>query len=184
VLAGLTKPVALTGAGKFGLQGMGGIGKTELAATLAYDLEVRQAFPAGIYWVTVGQKPNLLELQNQILRQLTDSKETLASEQEAKDALREALEGRFALVVIDGAWTIDAANAFFVITPLARLLITTRNNEVLVGLDAGEHRVDVLASGDALKMLSEWVGQKSPDKLPPEAAEVARNAAICHWLWQ
>jgi hypothetical protein len=37
VLAGLTKAVALTGSGKFGLQGMGGIGKTVLASALAHD---------------------------------------------------------------------------------------------------------------------------------------------------
>ena len=154
---------------------MGGIGKTVLAAALAHDPEVRQAFPDGIYWLTIGQKPNLLALQNQLLRQLTGSKETLTTEQEAKDALREALEGRQALVVVDDAWTIDHADAFSVTAPPARLLITTRNNEVLVGLGAEEHRVDVLSPNDALKMLAEWVGQKSPDKLPPEAAEVAKE---------
>ena len=80
-----------------GVQGMGGIGKTVLAAALAQDSEVRQAFPDGIYWLTIGQKPNVLDLQNQLLRQLTGSKETLTTEQEAKDALREALKGRWAL---------------------------------------------------------------------------------------
>jgi NB-ARC domain len=87
--------VAITGRGQaVGGQGMGGIGKSVLAAALAHDSEVRQAFPDGIYWLTIGQKPNLLELQNNLLRQLTGSKETLTTEQEAKDALREALEGR------------------------------------------------------------------------------------------
>ena len=168
--------VGITGqSSAVGVQGMGGIGKTVLAAALAHDSEVRQAFSDGIYWLTIGQKPNLLDLQNQLLRQLTGSKETLTTEQEAKDALREALEGRSALLVVDDAWTIDHADAFSVTAPPARLLITTRNNEVLVGLGAEEHRVDVLSPSDALKMLAEWVGQKSPDKLPPEAAEVAKE---------
>jgi hypothetical protein len=123
VLAGITKPVALTGTGKIGVQGMGGIGKTVLAAALAHDSELRQAFPDGIYWLTVGQKPNLLDLQNQLLRQLTGSKEALITEQEAKDALRKTLEGRTALVVADDAWTIDHADAFSVTAPPARLLI-------------------------------------------------------------
>ena len=79
------------------------------------------------------------------------------------------------MVVVDDAWTIDHADAFSVTAPPARLLITTRNNEVLVGIGAEEHRVDVLSLSDALKMLAEWVGQKSPDKLPPEAAEVAKE---------
>jgi CO dehydrogenase nickel-insertion accessory protein CooC1 len=101
---------------------MGGIGKTVLAAALAHDSEVRQAFSDGIYWLTIGQKPNLLDLQNQLLRRLTGS-ETLTTEQEAKDALREALEGRPALLVLDDAWTIDHADAFSVTAPPARLLI-------------------------------------------------------------
>ena len=56
----------------------------------------------------------------------------------------------------------------------ARLFISTRNIEVLVGLGAEEHRMDVLSPNDAVKMLGEWVGEKSPDKLSPEAAEVLK----------
>jgi hypothetical protein len=128
-----------------GLKGMGGIGKTVLAAALAHDSEVRQAFPDGIYWLTIGQKPHLLDLQNQLLRQLTGFTETLTTEQEAKDALREALEGRRALVILDDVWTVDDADAFAVTVSPTHLLITTRNNEVLVGLGAEEHRVGVLS---------------------------------------
>ena len=53
-----------------GVQGMGGIGKTVLASALAHDTDVRQAFPDGIYWLTIGQKPDVLDLQNQLLRWL------------------------------------------------------------------------------------------------------------------
>ena len=42
-----------------GIQGMGGIGKSVLAAAIARDPEVRQAFPGGVYWLTIGQKPDL-----------------------------------------------------------------------------------------------------------------------------
>src|SRR3981081_541120 len=70
--------VAITGRGQaVGVQGMGGIGKTVVAAALARDSEVRQSFPNGVYWLTIGQKPNLLGLQNQLLRQLTGSKQAL-----------------------------------------------------------------------------------------------------------
>jgi hypothetical protein len=77
--------------------------------------------------------------------------------------------------VLDDVWSVDHADAFFVSTPSARLLITTRDNEILVGMDAQEHRVDVLSPNDAAKMLAEWVGEKSPDMLPLEAAEVAKE---------
>ena len=38
------------------ITGMGGIGKTVLASALAHEPEVRQAFPDGFYWLTIGQK--------------------------------------------------------------------------------------------------------------------------------
>src|SRR5215471_4331583 len=67
-----------------GVQGMGGIGKTVLAAALAHDSDVRQAFPDGVYWLTVGQTPNLLDLQNKLLRWVSGPKQALTTEEEAK----------------------------------------------------------------------------------------------------
>jgi hypothetical protein len=75
--------------------------------------------------------------------------------------LREAFEGRRALLVLDDVWRVDDADAFSVTSPPARLLITTRNNEVLVGLGAEEHRVRVLSPSAAIKMLANWVGEKN-----------------------
>src|SRR5205823_5398068 len=63
VLAEGRNPVALTGTARVGLQGMGGIGKSVLAAALARDEEVRRAFADGVFWVTVGQGPSLTALQ-------------------------------------------------------------------------------------------------------------------------
>jgi NB-ARC domain len=54
-----------------GVQGIGGIGKTVLAAAFARDPEVRQAFSDGIFWLVVGQTPNLLLLQGQLLKNLS-----------------------------------------------------------------------------------------------------------------
>jgi hypothetical protein len=84
-----------------GVQGMGGVGKTVLVTTLAHDPDVRKAFPEGIFWLTVGQKPNLLDLQNRLLRQLTGfSKETLVTEQEANPYSLN-LTGKSCALVID-----------------------------------------------------------------------------------
>jgi hypothetical protein len=184
LLAGVAS-VAITGQRQaVGVQGMGGIGKTVLAAALAHDSEVRKAFPEGIYWLTIGQNPNLLELQNQLSRQLTGSKQTLTTEQEAKDALRDALEGRRILVVIDDAWEARDANAFSINAPPARLLITTRNQEVLVRLGAEEYRVDILSPTDALKMLADGWARKARASCRQKLLKWRRNAATCRWPWQ
>lgn len=60
VLDSTNQPVAVTGTAlRVGVQGMGGIGKSVLAAMLARDEEVRYSFPDGILWVTLGQNPAL-----------------------------------------------------------------------------------------------------------------------------
>jgi hypothetical protein len=123
---------------------------------------VRQAFPDGIYWLAIGQVPNLLNLQGQLARQLTGAAPVFTTEQEGKNALHEALEGRLALVVLDDVWNVDHADAFSVTAPPARLLITTRNREVLVGLGgAEEHRVDLLSPAQAHQMLATWTGNEN-----------------------
>jgi hypothetical protein len=46
---------------------------------------------------------------------------------------------------------------------------------VLVGVGAEEHHVDVLSPNEALNMLADWAGEKFPDKLRLEAADVAKE---------
>jgi hypothetical protein len=48
------------------LKGMGGIGKTVLAQALCHDESVQAAFPDGIIWVKIGQKPSDADLINQM----------------------------------------------------------------------------------------------------------------------
>ena len=183
VLAGLKQrlldgdaSVAITAEGQaLGVHGMGGIGKTVVTAALAHDSEVRQAFPDGIYWLTIGQNPDLLLLQGQLLRRLNASEQAVTTQQEGKDALRGVFEGRRALLILDDVWTVDDADAFAVTMSPTRLLITTRNNEVLVGLGAEEHRVGVLSLPDARRILAGWVGEENLENLPLEATEVAKE---------
>src|SRR5690348_3868573 len=53
-----------------GMHGLGGIGKTVLAAALARDEEVRRHFPGGVFWVTVGERGDLVGAQIGLLDRL------------------------------------------------------------------------------------------------------------------
>jgi WD40 repeat protein len=172
----------LAGAESVAITGMGGIGKTVLALALAHDPEVCQAFPDGLYWLTVGQKPArsektkvLLDLQAELLNQLTGYKPTLSTAKQGKGALRQALAGRRVLVILDDVWELNQLQALEVTTSPASLLVTTRKQEVLASLDAQEHPLKVLARPQSLQLLAEWAAKREADKLPPEAAEVAQE---------
>src|SRR5690349_7539838 len=57
-------------AGRIGLHGMGGMGKTVLAQAFCHDESVRRTFPDGIYWLTLGQEPALLAKQTELLKMI------------------------------------------------------------------------------------------------------------------
>ncbi|MEA2665285.1 MAG: hypothetical protein QOI11_2229 [Candidatus Eremiobacteraeota bacterium] len=168
-----SKPVAVTGVGSVGVQGMGGIGKTVLASALVHDSDVQGAFPDGIYWITVGQHPNIVDLQNELLYKITRA--PAVSVGQVKDALREALAGQRSLVVLDDVWNVEHAHAFRESCAPARLLVTTRNKPVLVGIGAVEHRVGVLAPEDAIALLASWALEDEAAPLPPQAGAIAKE---------
>lgn len=51
--------IGLTGKA-LGMYGRGGIGKTVLAAALAQDDTVRRHFVDGVFWVTIGERGDLV----------------------------------------------------------------------------------------------------------------------------
>ena len=93
-------PVAITTA----LQGAGGFGKTTLATALCHDEDVKLAFGDGILWVTLGEKPDLVALLNDLCTSLTDSNPKFSEVGTAANRLAELLEDRDCLVVLDDVW--------------------------------------------------------------------------------
>ncbi|MHC4177957.1 MAG: NB-ARC domain-containing protein [Planctomycetota bacterium] len=168
--------VAITGQGHaLGVQGMGGVGKTVLAAALTRDAAVQKAYPDGIFWLTVSAQPNLLNLLNQLARWLPDCDSPLTNETEPQKKVREALAGKRALLILDDVWHVDHAAALNVMSAPGRLLVTTRKREVLVSLDAEEVCVDVLTPEAALRLLADWAREPDPARLPDEVADIARE---------
>jgi WD40 repeat protein len=172
LLADLTKPVVVSGAaGRVGLQGMGGIGKSVLASALAHHPEVRRGFPDGVYWVTLGQQPAILELQKQLLHELGDDSIFTGSEP-GKQKLRDALSGRAALLILDDVWERSHAEAFNVVGARCRLLLTTRDVGLVTALAANEnhYQVQLPATAEAEVMLAAAAGLSG--KLPSEARAI------------
>ena len=59
--------IAITAA----LRGAGGFGKTVLAQALAHDDDIQDAFYDGVLWVSLGERPNLIEMLADLLKTLT-----------------------------------------------------------------------------------------------------------------
>ena len=152
--AALTSETRKVKSSRTAAHGMGGVGKTTIAAALVHDDQIRAAF-SKIVWVSVGQEPDIRELQEAIHEQLlekgiTDSANTPSL---VSTALRNAAKGVKVLLVCDDVWDpkhekplncIDGDNG-------SRLLVTTRIQKLLN--NSCEVSVGVLSENDALQLL-------------------------------
>ncbi len=166
ILAKTNKPVLV--------YGMGGSGKSVLAAELARNAEVRRDFPDGVLWVKIGQAPKLTLRQSDMCRVLGDPLQTFEDVQQGKTRLGTLLENRACLVILDNVWDKRHAEAFDALGSGCRMLVTTRDAGLTSALEAKEHRLDVLSDEDALKLLAQWA-ELDVETLPPESNEVAEE---------
>ncbi|MEM9485001.1 MAG: NB-ARC domain-containing protein, partial [Cyanobacteria bacterium P01_F01_bin.116] len=169
-------PVVVTGSrrGVNSIQGMGGIGKSVLAAAIARDVAVRQAFPDGVYWVSLGQEPNVLSLQTELAKELGDETPDFSDMSGGKRYLTELLTPRCCFVVLDDIWQEQHLRAFDVLGDQCQMLITTRDSGLVTGIGAVEHSLNLLSSEQARVLLAGWTGCEVTE-LPPQANEIARE---------
>jgi WD40 repeat protein len=162
------RAVALTA-----LEGMGGIGKTVLAQALFQDEVVRQAFPDGLVWITVGREPTFDwdSKLREVARALGGVGDEVVS---AETLYRTTIAGRAALIVIDDIWNKAHLDPFVAESPRSRFLFTTRDASIARFSGAREHRVDLLEAPPARELLARWAGLEVA-ALPPAAEDILRE---------
>ena len=153
---------------------MGGIGKTVLAIDLVNDDVIQRAFPDGIFWLTLGQSNEPLNLQSELAGFISGEAQAFATVNEGRDQLCCLFEGKSCLLVLDDLWRPQDAEPFDVLGPRSRLLLTTRDADLLVTLGARELPLDVLSEELALELLASWSGHASAT-LPPKAVKVVES---------
>ena len=157
-------PVALTG--------VGGVGKSTLAAAACGDRRVRRWFRDGVTWLEAvpGQDP--VGLLSDLARRLglPDGASGFASVGRGRDMLATALHGRRMLVVVDDVWERGPLDALAL--PGCTVMFTTRLPELAATFGANQIRVDELTQSQALELLGRWTGQTLAE-LP------ARARALC-----
>jgi len=171
LLMDLQKPIILKGAlARVGIHGMGGSGKSVVAAALTRDREIRRAFPDGIVWLTFGQQPNLLQLQND-LAEVLGQKEHFETITHGKGKLKELLSSKAVLLILDDVWEARHVEVFDVLGVRCRAIVTTRDAGVLHTLGGTMHQVHQFTETEALHLLASAVGVDLAT-LPPEAYDV------------
>ena len=182
LLVDLQKPVVVTGAGsRVGMQGMGGIGKSVLAAALARDQEIRRSYPDGVIWVRFGKMPEPENEQHQRIEQLQrdvvgylGGDLTFIGHVQGKSVLRQLLLDKSVVFVFDDVWQARHVAEFIELGPRCRALITTRDAGIVNTMEGALFQVQLFSETESLQLLAEAT-KVEVESLPAEAREVARE---------
>ncbi len=156
------------------IHGLGSVGKSTLAAYLAHLDAVRQRFPDGVLWATLGQRPDLLRLLAGWIRALGEDYTPLSVE-DASAYLRSVLRDRAVLLVVDDAWHGEHVRPFLVGGPRCRGLITTREADIARAVGARLHELDVLTPGQALELLEKRLQRPLTEEERTQSETLART---------
>lgn len=175
LLADSGPATAITGTpSRVGLHGMGGIGKSILAAAMARDEEVQSRFKDGIFWLTLGTDPKITSRQADLAGML-GVRQVFTDVEQGKAYLSKQLAEKACLIVLDDVWDAEDVKTMFTdLGPKCRLLITTRDSGIITALEAREFRLDLLSTEKALELLASWAG-KDLAALPKEASLIVEE---------
>ena len=150
--------------------GLPGVGKTTMALLLAYDARVRAHFTDGVLWAGLGTQPDIAGIQAQWAQASSADLSGTIDPTVRQSRLSAAVSDRRVLVVIDDAWTSEAAETLRLSGPRVAHVLTTRNEDIAraFGGAASAVKVPVLDDATAWGLLQ---------RLAPEACAADPAAA-------
>jgi WD40 repeat protein len=156
------------------LTGIGGVGKSTLAAQTCRDKRVHHSFPDGITWLEAGPGRDPVSLLADLARRLglSDIASGVATVPEASDKISAALQGKQALIALDNVWERATLDALLLgLGEECSVLFTTRLPEIAATFGARRIDIEELTQDQALDLLEQWTG---PDQLgwPTEARKL------------
>lgn len=156
------------------LQGMAGLGKSVLAASLGKATAVRRVFPDGVIWLifSAEERSPLMQLRTLGLA-LGDDPRRYDTEQQATESVRQRLDELAVLLVLDNIWWDELVHPFYnALGRRCQMLTTTRDAGLATRLGAKLVPLELLSEEESSRLLADWA-ETSPDALPAAALTVA-----------
>ena len=160
------------------VRGWPGIGKSTIVAALAHDEDVKSAFPDGVLWASLGQKPDLLsELATWGRALRTDDLLHCRGPREASARLVRLLQNKRMLLIVDDAWEAYHVIPFQVGGSGSAMLVTTRELGVanaIAPAAANVYRLGLLTDDESLELL-EKLAPSVVAEYPKESLSLVRE---------
>jgi hypothetical protein len=165
------------------IQGMAGIGKSVLAASIIYEKSVQERFEDGIFWVTLSQQPDIRSSLSGLLATLGgDALRQGVGLDVMKNSLSSILSNKACLIVIDDAWQPEHVQYFLVGGSRCKVLITTRDALITRTIEGATlHYINIMTSDQALSLIE---GRLKRELLENEIINAERLSRITSFLQQ
>ena len=164
--------------------GFGGLGKTTLAQLIFNDDEVGKWFEKKM-WVCVSEEFDVKLLIKKILRCVTSAKENLELElEQLQKMLRENLEGKKYLLVLDDVWNEEwqkwdnLRKYLSVGSSGSRILVTTRSKKVanIMGVES-PYELRGLAEAEAWDLFRKLAFGEGHSEVNPQLVKIGEEIA-------
>jgi len=153
------------------MHGPAGSGKTSLAAALAHDSDVLEAFPDGVLWVSLADGEDPQGAQRQWGEALGNDLAHQPDTNARAAALRALLKDARCLLILDNVTDVEQVRALNVSGPKCVRLVTTRDLDTLGTFKTRRYAITKLREDEAISLLSEWAGIL-PDIYLPTVKEI------------
>jgi len=155
------------------MHGMGGVGKSVVAAAVARSIQVRRQFCAGVVWLELGRGADVLAGLRRVGAAVADDLRDYTRVEDTVTRLAGRIADEPILIVADNAWSDEDLEPFVnIMGPATYLLVTTRDSGLAMRLGAVPAAVEPLTQAESLQLLAGWV-RTSADRLPLSARGVA-----------
>ncbi|KAK1578137.1 hypothetical protein Q3G72_027839 [Acer saccharum] len=167
-------------AGKVGVHGIGGIGKTSVLEALINHNETKSLFDS-IMFVSVSRYWSIRKIQNEVLRQLSLSREDSETDTQVAEKLFQVLSGRKFLLLLDDVWEQIHLEAVGIPDPCSvkgsKIIMASKKLNVFCDMDVSRViEVETMSREEAWELFSKQVGRiiNSPD-IQPFAQAIANG---------
>ncbi|MDM8544983.1 NB-ARC domain-containing protein [Candidatus Venteria ishoeyi] len=109
------------------IEGECGMGKSMLAAHLAYDQDVRSQFSDGIFWIGMDAHSDIFQQYQRLAGFFNKSIQAFVEPENLLAYMQDLFAARCCLLILDNAEDIESVLAFMELGNQCRVLITTHN---------------------------------------------------------